>query len=301
MKSVLIYGIVVFLLVACDDTTSTVVIPAPPGFFNETESDSSFIAKNSSSSKNDGSSAASHLSSSSGEDKSEYNPETGILKDLRDGQTYKTVVIGEGDSAQTWMAENLNYAYSVPTATLGSSSVCYDNDPKNCEKYGRLYLWSAAMDSAAIFSSVGKGCGGHAGKDPSAQNCNISGVFRSVCPKGWHLPTSKEWVKLLKTVNDLTSDDQPGKYLKSTSGWELKDGKDYNGVDSYGFNVLPAGGGGAGNTKFGFSGQGVFCFFWNANKFSNSPGAQGFYNESHSSVFVGQMTSDAYPIRCLMD
>ena len=39
-------------------------------------------------------------------------PEEGTLTDSRDGQTYKTVVIG----TQTWMAENLNYA--------ATSSVC---------------------------------------------------------------------------------------------------------------------------------------------------------------------------------
>ena len=59
-------------------------------------------------------------------------PEFGSLKDLRDGQTYKTVKIGK----QTWMAENLNYA--------ADSSWCYKDDPANCAKYGRLYTWDAA-------------------------------------------------------------------------------------------------------------------------------------------------------------
>ena len=81
--------------------------------------------------------------------------EFGKLKDDRDGQTYRTVKIGD----QWWMAENLNYAYLQPTETLDSSSFCYDNDPENCKQYGRLYLFSAAMDSAGLFSSDAEGCG----------------------------------------------------------------------------------------------------------------------------------------------
>jgi uncharacterized protein (TIGR02145 family) len=95
---------------------------------------------------------------------------TGTFTDSRDGKTYKTVRIGN----QTWMAENLNYATSI-------GSWCYDDNPENCEKYGRLYDWETA---------------------------------KKVCPSGWHLPSDAEWTTLLNFVGI-----DAGTKLKSTSGW----------------------------------------------------------------------------------
>ena len=65
---------------------------------------------------------------------SEYNPDAGTVKDLRDGQTYATVNIG----GRVWMAENLNYETET-------SVVFPEYDGKSREKYGRLYTWDDAM------------------------------------------------------------------------------------------------------------------------------------------------------------
>ena len=190
-----------------EDNSLTNAIPPD----SEKKSSSSAKAKSSSNETSDSSSKAKSSSSKDGKSNSssssvvplgcktetEDNCEYGTLTDDRDGQTYKTVKIGE----QWWMAENLNYRYIQQTAQEDSSSYCYNDDPANCAKYGRLYLWSAAL---------------------------------VVCPEGWHLPRRDEWDTLLTAVG---GEAKAGIMLKSTEGWKYNG----NGSDSYFFSALPAG------------------------------------------------------------
>ena len=175
--------------------------------------------------------------------------EYGKLKDDRDGQTYRTVKIGD----QWWMAENLNYAYLQPTKTLDSSSFCYDNDPENCKQYGRLYLFSAAMDSAGLFSSDAEGCGNGAEcpfdhivpkifKGYSDTASSLEPPIRGVCPEGWHVPTVDEFVILFESVGGQEEEYWENVDLRSTSGWREIPGEDTaNVTDSFGFSAYPAG------------------------------------------------------------
>jgi uncharacterized protein (TIGR02145 family) len=117
--------------------------------------------------------------------------EYGTLTDERDGQIYRTVKIGD----QWWMAQNLNYAYPESDDGLDTLSYCYESLAKNCDVYGRLYTWSAAMDSAAVFSENGKGCGYEV-------DCSPTMPVRGICPEGWHLPNGHEWRDLLGWIDD---------------------------------------------------------------------------------------------------
>jgi len=167
--------------------------------------------------------------------------EYGELIDERDGKKYKTINIG----AQVWMAENLNYDYRIEEQSYGS--MCFDNDVDNCEKYGRLYTWAAAMDSAALFSDGGVGCG-------YDSVCDVSDVqnVRGVCPQGWRLPSYDDFNYLLSLTYSLEYANkyyiggyrsgvnayyEPALLLKSTDGWV----NDSNGIDFWGFNGRPVG------------------------------------------------------------
>lgn len=77
----------------------------------------------------------------------DINPNT--YTDPRDGQAYRTVEL----NGRLWLAQNLNY-------DVGEGCWFYENDPKNGEKYGRLYTWEAA---------------------------------KKACPPGWRLPADEEW------------------------------------------------------------------------------------------------------------
>ncbi len=110
-------------------------------------------------------------------------PKTGSFADPRDHKQYRTVVIG----SKTWMAENLNYKME--------GSECYDSNPANCTKYGRLYTFEAALKA---------------------------------CPSGWHLPENDEWTMFKTFIEDSDGKEAAWVSLKSRDKW---DGSDRYGFD----------------------------------------------------------------------
>ena len=185
-----------------------------------------------------------------------FNPDIdyGTMTDERDGKVYRTVTIGK----QTWMAENLNY-YDSTDLSVKKKSWCFgkkDNgDSSTCDVAGRLYTWAAAMDSAGVWSTNGKGCGYN-------RPCSSTAPVRGICPEGWHLPTSYEFDLLRLAVGGTSIS---GEVLKSTSGWDDYDGESGNGTDSFGFSALPAG---YGNLNGYFDNDGKYANFWTSTDFN---------------------------------
>ena len=212
----------------------------------------------------------------------------GTLTDTRNGttQTYKTVVIG----TQTWMAENLNHAYPKESADATDSlSFCYDNDPANCETYGRLYTWAAAMDSAGLAS----GDATNANECGNGTTCNVSSPVRGVCPSGWHLPDTTEWSTLATYVAENSSD--VGKALRSTSGWSGNG----NGSDAFGFRILPAGSFFSNN----YGNIESFAYFWASTESSeNKYQAYRRYINDKSGLTQGaNFKKYGHSVRCIKD
>ena len=267
---------------------------APQSSSSEAMQSSSSEATQSSSSEAPQSSSSADVNSSSSENELSSSSEMGIIygtmTDSRDGNTYKTVKIGE----QVWMAENLNYADSVKTPSLKENSWCYGNVAANCEKYGRLYTWAAAIDSVKLANDVMNplDCG-------YGKTCDFSGTVQGICPSGWHLPSRDEWNTLITAVG---GDSKAGTALKSTSGWTSLNGVSGNGTDAFGFSALPAGY----RDRHGrYYSERSYAKFWT----STEDAEDGSYNAYDMSIFVETYASlnvssskpYGYSVRCLKD
>jgi len=209
------------------------------------------------------------------------NNTSGILQDYRNGKAYKWVKIDE----QIWMAENINYAVEgsrcggeiVISSSIDGKTKSYnltDENTVNCDKYGRLYRWAAAMDSA--------------------------------CPQGWHLPSDAEWDKLTDFVSEYLYSEE-GAIIGSDAAIKLKANSDlwkespdgWDGKDNYGFVALPGGYSDDGS----FKSVGEAGFWWTS---TNSTNANNAYNRNmwYALWNVSKLSgskSNYYSVRCVKD
>lgn len=110
-----------------------------------------------------------------------------IFHDDRNDKTYRLETV----AGKVWFKDNLNY--ETP------NSFCYDDNERNCDKYGRLYLWKPAL---------------------------------TACPIGWHLPTKAEMQDYAKTYDYAVETAKAGiknmnnKYLNLDSALYLRTDED---------------------------------------------------------------------------
>lgn len=182
---------------------------------------------------------------------------TGQFIDTRDNEAYRWVKI----NSQVWMAENVRYI--VP-----EGSYCYNNNPVNCQTYGRLYEMPAAI---------------------------------TACPPGWHLPTHEEWHTLEKSLGLSTTDYTPDQFktegsvgykLKSLTGWAGNG----NGSDAVQFAILPG----------GFrDGDGSYSLLTESGRFWTSTLSQTdywarYFFADHDGVYWGlRGPGRAFSVRCI--
>ncbi len=134
------------------------------------------------------------------------------VTDERDGAVYKTVSIGD----QVWMAQNLNYAIdsswspkpyiSYLTDTVWTA----DSSSKYSDKYGRFYQWSSILGAA-----------------PQEEH---------ICPTGFHIPTNKEWEKLVDFSKKWFKNKTAIKIFAASKSLEYSDGLE-RGDDLLGFSA----------------------------------------------------------------
>jgi uncharacterized protein (TIGR02145 family) len=259
---------------------------------NENSSSSSLIGESSSSLQ-----IEEYSSSSFYEKKWDFlNPKIvyGEIVDKRDGQKYKTVEIG----SQVWMAENLNYDFGLYHYEEFQSSVFCEDD-ENCRKYGRYYTWAMAIDSAAL-RKQGLKCG-------DGYECSFNGPIQGICPEGFHLPDTTEWLTLKNYVFEQTGDSSSAA-LKATTDWiEYEDEETHQkislGNDLFGFSALPSGHYEKGVRNWYFSRIGKQAAFWSSTHGSGT--FAGGFNISYDSerIFYKSKAakSNYFPIRCIKD
>lgn len=129
----------------------------------------------------------------------------GTFRDPSDGQTYRTITIGN----QEWLADNLNRGQMInsnqqQTNNSAIEKFCYDNDPRNCDRLGGLYTWSEMM----AYSS-----------EPGVQG---------ICPTGWWIPTDENWKELEITLGMSTLEANQILWRSQDVGEKLKVGGSSN-------------------------------------------------------------------------
>jgi len=200
-----------------------------------------------------------------------------------DGPVETYEIIGIGD--QIWVAENLNS--DIPN---NDTDVCYEDDPDNCTKYGRLYNWATAMALPPKCNST---------LSTSDADCTIKTPHKGICFTGWHIPSDADWDELLRYVDSKNGGNGAGTpYESNTAGRYLKASDDWDGTDKYSFAALPGGYGNSGDYENIDNGG----YWWSSS--ANDAAYAHFWEMGSKSTIVSWHNNDKnrlHSVRCVKD
>jgi len=193
-----------------------------------------------------------------------------------DGNTYKTVIIGD----QQWMAENLNVTKFndgtvIPNASLwldwsenDTTGWCnYYNKAEYNAKHGKLYNWN-------VVSTLKNG-------------------DKNVCPTGWHVPNNSEWEKLGVKLGGVFV--AGGKIkVKGTADWNSPNP---DATNSSLFSAYPSG---VRSSDGSFEGLGNVAQWWSTDEidYRTANALSVYYVNSQFSLYSGVKRSGS-SIRCI--
>ena len=208
-----------------------------------------------------------------------------FFTDVRDGKTYRTVLIG----TQCWMAQNLNIGTiidSVPNQTNNNilEKYCPQNQESNCDKYGGYYQWAESVQYLNGATNV------------SSWYPVPTGHVHGICPSGWHLPSDAEWSVLTTFLGSETT--AGGKMKESgTINW-ISPNTDATNIS--GFTGLPTGQRGYGDGQFGL--VGMTTYMWSSSENSaNTSWVRGLKWDEGKVSNIYARKHYGFPVRCLKD
>lgn len=133
----------------------------------------------------------------------------------------------KNSAAQVDIAVN-KYNYAYPSSSSPVSSSDYDANMAYGYNIGLLYDWYTATDSHNC-SVLNQAQANNLNPDPSTQGANEierneeSGHIKGICPKGWHLPSDRDWNALEKHLTENAAKYTQNSSVPSatwTNGWE---------------------------------------------------------------------------------
>ncbi len=177
---------------------------------------------------------------------------------------------------QIWMAENLNYDPKT------GNSWCYDDDPDNCEIYGRLYDWATAMNLPEYCNTI------------TNTTMACYGIpSQGLCPAGWHVSTKEEW-DILQTA--IPQNLGMAYALKAPGFWPENTANDY-----LGFSALPGGLRNIGNKIFDY--RTTRGYWWTATPATTSTSYSIVMTDRENTLSIDTYQKNFYgfSVRCIMN